>query len=321
MKAAVLHQFGAPPRYEDFPDPTPGADELLLHVKAVSLENADRAMATGQHYASRQMMPQLPAIAGFDGIGALEDGRLVGFGGLKPPYGSMAERVVIPNGYFVPVPEGVDALTAAAVPAGALTSLFPLKWTAKLQPGETVLVNGATGFSGRLAVQIAKLLGAGRVVGTGRNPASLRALAALGADAVIYLTQPDAQLAEAFTREAGPGCNVILDFLWGHPTEALIQTLIPRELSFAKRRVRLIQIGEIAGPAISLTGDALRTSGLEICGAGAGLTPEAIREGTTMVWDLIRAGKLHADVEAVPLKDIEAAWQRDLHGQRLVIVP
>ena len=85
--------------------------------------------------------------------------------------------------------------------------------------------------------------------------------------------------------------------------------------------MRLIQIGEIAGHAISLTADALRTSGLEICGAGAGLTPEAIGEGTTIVWDLIRAGKLHADVEAVPLQDIESAWQRDLHGQRLVIVP
>jgi len=221
----------------------------------------------------------------------------------------------------VPVPEGVDALTAAAVPAGALTSLFPLKWGARLQPGETVLINGATGFSGQLAVQIAKQLGAGRVVGTGRNPASLRALAALGADAVIDLTQPDAQLAEAFTREAGEGYDVILDFLWGHPTEVLLQTLVPHELSFAKRRVRLIQIGEMAGRAISLTAESLRTSGLEICGAGAGLTPEAVGEGSSLAWDLIRAGKLRADIEAVPLKDIEAAWQRALHGQRLVIVP
>jgi len=322
MKAAVLHQFGALPRYEDFPEPTLGANQFLVTVKAVALENIDRALAAGTHYASRQFLPRLPAIIGADGIGALADGRLIGFGGAQPPYGAFAERAVIPNGYFAPVPDGVDALTAAALPAAALTSLFPLKWSAKLQPGETVLVNGATGFSGRLAVQMAKLLGAGRVVGTGRHPASLGALPGLGADAVIDLTQPQAQLAECLAREAGPGgYDVILDFLWGQPTEVLIQTLVPPELSFARHRVRLIQIGEKAGPSIALGADALRTSGLEIYGASAGLTPEAVSEGTRLVWDLIRAGQLKADIEAVPLQDIESAWQRQLHGQRLVIVP
>jgi NADPH2:quinone reductase len=323
MKAALLHGFGEAPRYEDFPDPAPGENEILVQVKAVALENIDKAMAKGTHYASRQLLPKLPAIVGFDGIGMLEDGRLIGFGGMRPPYGSMAEIVVIPKANYVPVPAEVDAVTAAALPGPALTSLFPLRWNARLQPGETVLVNGATGVSGKLAVQIAKLLGAGRIIGTGRQEESLKQLGELGADAVIDLKQSDEQLAEAFLKEAGTtGYHVILDFVWGHPTEVLIKTLVPRELSFARHRIRLIQIGEMAGPTISLSADALRTSGLEISGAGAGIFPEAVAEGTNQIWDWLKEGKLHMDVEQVPLKDVESAWQRtDLHGKRIVIVP
>jgi NADPH2:quinone reductase len=115
---------------------------------------------------------------------------------------------------------------------------------------------------------------------------------------------------------------VVLDFLWGHPTELLIQALTPEQLSFARHSIRLVQIGEAAGPAISFAADALRTSGLEIRGAGGGVTPEAIAEGTRQVWEWIQAGKLQAEIEQVPLQDVESAWQRaDLHGKRIVIVP
>ena len=322
MKAAVLHKFGETPKFQDFPDPIPGEGEILVQVKAVPLENVDKMMAEGSHFASHQFLSTLPAIVGFDGIGMLEDGRLVGFGGVKSPYGAMAEKTVVPNGYTVPIPEGVDAVTAAALPASALTSLFPLKWGAKLQPGETVLVNGATGVSGRLAVQIAKLLGAGRVIGTGRNEESMRQIKELGADAVVDLKQTDDDLSKSFKEAAGEGYDVILDFLWGHPTEVLIKTLVPTQLSFAKRRIRLTQIGEKAGTTISLSADSLRTSGLEISGGGAGLTPEAIGEGTNQVWDLIKANKLHLDIETVPLREIESAWKRtDFQGKRIVIIP
>ncbi len=257
----------------------------------------------------------------FDGIGMLDDGRLVGFCGVKAPYGAMAEKTVIPEGYHVPVPEGVDAVTAAALPASALASIFPLKWGAKLQEGETVLVNGATGVSGRLAVQIAKLLGAGRVVGTGRNPNSMKQVRGFGADAVIDLNQSDEKLAEAFKNEAGAGYDVILDFLWGHPTDVLIKTLVPDELRMSKP-VRLVQIGEKAGATISLSADSLRTSGLQIFGGTAGITPEAMGEATTQVWDLIKANKLIMDIEQVLLKDIESVWERtDFQGKRIVIVP
>lgn len=323
MKAAVLSHFGSVPRYEDFPDPIPEQDEILVQVKAVALEHVDKAMAKGTHYASRQFLPTLPAIVGSDGIAMRDDGQLIGFGGLHPPYGAMAEKAVLPKLYQVPIPDGVDAATAATIPGSALTSLLPLRWGAKLQPDETVLINGATGFTGKLAAQVARLLGAKRVLGTGRNAVRLVELRDLGADAVIDLKQSDANVVEAFKREAGAsGYQVILDFLWGHPTELLIEALVPREISFAKRRVRLVQIGEVAGPKISLAAEALRTSGLEILGAGGGLTAEFIAEGTQQVWEWIKAGKLQADIEQVPLKDVESAWKRtDVHGKRIVLVP
>ncbi|QBD81111.1 zinc-binding alcohol dehydrogenase family protein [Ktedonosporobacter rubrisoli] len=323
MKAAVLHNFGEVPRFEDFPDPIPGKDEILVTVKAVALENIDRALASGTHYASRQLVPRLPAIVGLHGIAMSDDGQLVGCAGLHPPYGAMAEKAVISQTNQAPIPAGVDAATAATVPASALTALFPLKGGAKLQAGETVLINGATGFSGKLAVQVARLLGAERVIGTGREAAQLAQLHELGADAVIDLSQAEADVLKAFKREAGTsGYQVILDYIWGHPTELLLEALTPQEISFAKHRVRLVQIGEKAGPRISLAAEALRTSGLEILGAGAGLTPEVLAEGTQQVWEWIKAGKLRAEIEQVPLCDIESAWQRsDVHGKRIVIVP
>jgi len=321
MKAAVLHNFGESPRYEDFPDPIIGENETLVHVKAIALENVDRAIAKGLHYASKQFYPQFPAIIGHSGIGTLNNGRMVGFGGIKPPYGSMAQKVVIPKGYYAEIPEGVDAAVAAVVPASALTSLLPLRWLAKLQQGETVLINGATGVSGKIAIQIAKLLGAGKMIGTGRNEKSLEEIRKLGADIMIDLKLPEEKLAQAFANEIEKGCDVILDFLWGRPTEILLKTLVPTQLGFAKRRVRLIQIGEMAGSSLSLSAETLRTSGLEIYGSG-NIPHEVIPESTAQVWDFIKDGKLHMEIERVPLKDIQNAWeQEDVHGKRIVIVP
>jgi NADPH:quinone reductase-like Zn-dependent oxidoreductase len=319
MKAAVLHNFGETPKYEDFPDPTPGQDEVLIQVKAVALEIIDRMMVEGTHFASQQFLSTLPAIIGFDGIGTLEDGSLIGFGGTRPPYGAMAEKTVVPKTNVVPIPEGIDPVAATAIPT-ALTAL-PLKFAGKFQPGETVFINGATGAAGKAAIQVAKLLGAGRVVGTGRNEASMKRSIELGADTMIDLKQSDERLIAAFKKEIGHGCDIILDFLWGHPTELLIKALVPEELTFGKR-VRLIQIGETAGSSISLPADALRTTGLEIYGATAGLSPEVMSEGSNQAIEWIKTGKLQIDIEQVPLKDIERLWKRtDFQGKRIVVVP
>lgn len=217
------------------------------------------------------MFSGFPAIVGHSGVGTTTDGSLVAFGGVQPPYGTMAEKVVFAQQnkiYLQPVPGGIDPLIAAALPASALTSFFPLQWSAKLGKGETVLINGATGVSGKLAIQVARLLGAGRIIGTGRNDEGLHEILKLGAHAAIDLKQSDKQIKEAFTKEAGKGYDNILDFLWGHPTELLLETLVPKQAGFATHRTRFVQIGQSAGKNITLPAEALRTSGLELMSIG-----------------------------------------------------
>jgi NADPH2:quinone reductase len=236
----------------------------------------------------------------------------------------MAETTVVPRAFCLPVPDAVDDLTAAALPNPAMSSWLALAWRAKLQPGETVLVLGATGVAGRLAVQVARHLGAGRVVGAGRNAEALAALAGLGADATIRLEGSDSDLEEAFARQAGDGgYDVVLDYLWGRPTEALVAALTGHDLTAEPTRTRLVQIGEMAGPILRLPAEAVRSSGLEVMGSGGGsIPPAAIFETFPRLWKLAAKGELRIDVEPVPLPDVQAAWQRsDLGGRRLVLVP
>jgi NADPH2:quinone reductase len=318
MKAAVLHEYGGVPRYEEFPDPVAGDDELLIEVRAAAVENVDRMVAAGTHFASAQLMPKLPAIPCFDGVGALADGTLVGFGLPRPPYGALAEVTVVPRANVTPVPEGIEP--AVAVVLGSAITGFCIQTAGGFSPGETVLIQGATGVAGRLAVQVARLLEAGRIVATGRDDAALEEVAALGADAVINTAVPDDDLVAAYAREAEGGYDVVLDFLWGRPTELLIRALVPDRLAHAKP-TRLVQVGESAGPAIRLTADGLRTSGLEIYGAAKGLDAEVMADAYARVVEWARAGELRFALERVPLSEIESAWSRtDLRGKRLVVV-
>ena len=320
MKAAVISGFGETPQYTDVSNPVIANDETLVYVKAAALENFDKGTASGLHYSSKKLFPRFPAIVGNDGVGITENGDMVAFGNIRPPYGAYAEMVAA--GYTVPIPAGIDAAQAAGIVPSALTSLLPLKYAAKLQPGEIVCINGATGASGRIAVQVAKLLGAGKVIATGRNEASLKLVSTLGADEVISLLQNDEQLAESFIAVRGEqGFDVVLDFLWGHPAEVLIDTFIPKEAGFAKKRIRYMQIGQKAGSHISITGSAFRTSGLEMMGIGK-ITNEVLYAEIDTIWNWIKENKLFMDIERVPLKNISEAWQRtELAGRRLVIVP
>jgi NADPH2:quinone reductase len=319
MKAAVLHEIGGVPRYEDFPDPVAGEDEVIIDVRAVAVENVDKAIAAGTHYASRRYTAQLPAIPAFDGIGTLPDGTVVGFGNPRPPYGALAEKTVVAKGAYAPITEGIDPAIATVL--GTAITGMSITTAADFVPGETVLVQGATGVAGRLAVKVARLLGAGRIVATGRDDDQLREVLALGADTVINTAVPDEALAQAYLDVKGEGYDVVLDYLWGRPTEILLRTLIPESFAFPKP-TRVIQVGESAGATIVLAAQSLRTSGVEIYGAAKGLGPQTMGEvyGQIVTW--ARSGELTFDVERVPLSDIETAWQRtDLRGRRLVVLP
>src|ERR1700691_5068187 len=210
VKAAVLHEVGEIPRYEEFPDPVAGEDEVIVDVKAVAVENVDKMVAAGTHYASSRYISQLPTIPGFDG-----GGTLLGFASPRPPSGALPAKTVVASNAVAPIPAGLDAATAVVL-ATAITGMS-IKTAAGFVPGETVLIQGATGVAGRLAVKVARLLGAGRIVATGRDSGKLREVQALGADTVISTKVCDDELAQAYRDARGDGYDVVVDFLWGRP--------------------------------------------------------------------------------------------------------
>ncbi len=320
MKAVVLHEFGKPPRYEDFQDPVPAEGEVPIKVRAAALTRISKSRAGGLHYDSYR---KLPTVCGVDGVGELENGSRVFFGGCPPPYGTMAEQTVAPKAWCGPIPDGIDDVIAAALPNAALSSWLPLVYRAGIQKGETVLILGATGVAGKVAIQVAKNLGAGRVVAAGRNEQILQTLPNLGADAVISLNLSDQDLAKAFAQEASEHrLNIILDYVWGHPTEVLVSALTRHDLMAEESRIRLISIGSLAGLVASIPSAALRSSGLEIYGSGGGsVAHQAIVQTIPQMWALAVSGKLRIDTTPLPLTDAEEAWNRQESGSRIVFLP
>jgi len=320
MKAAVLHELGKAPRFADFAEPTPGEEEALVRVRAASLKSVDKQLASGAHFASPR---ELPVICGTDGLGILEDGTRVFFGGSRRPYGAMAESTVAPRAFCFPVPVELDDATAAALPNPAVSAWLSLTHCAKLVPGEIVLILGATGVTGKLAVQIAKLLGATRVVGAGRNQQVLSALRELGTDTVIPLDQPEDSLKSAFAQEAGEaGFDVIIDYVWGRPTEVLLAAITKSEFAAAAKPTRLVQVGENAGPTISLPAAVLRSTPLTIVGTGGIPSREILVDAMQQVMTRAARGKLRIETKRVPLAEIERVWDRPQpSGRRIVLVP
>jgi len=321
MHAAVLHAIGTVPRYEEFPDPLVAEQDrdTIVHVHAAALKPVDRQLASGSHYASPR---ELPCVCGSDGVGHLDSGQRVFFGGPRAPHGAMAERTLAPHAFTFPVPENVNDETAAALPNPGVSALLALSYRAKLVRRESVLILGATGVTGKLAVTIAKLLGAGRIVAAGRHQQTLNTLTNLGADATISLELPGTELSDAFLREAGQsGFQVVIDYLWGRPAEALLTAITRREFAAIQSETRYVQAGESAAPAITLPAAVLRSTALTMMGT-AGIPPrEVLNEAFHQVMAWAADGDLRIDTERVPLAEIENAWQRDHPGRRLVIIP
>ena len=319
MDAAVLHSLGRSPRYEQFPEPVAGDGEVTVEVHAAALKPIDKQLAAGSHYASPR---EFPLVCGTDGVGRLGDGQRVFFGGARPPFGTMAQRTVVSRAFTFPVPDNLSDETAAALPNPGVSAWLSLSFRARLAPGENVLVLGATGTAGKLAVRIAKLLGAGRVVAAGRNQAVLGTLNALGADATISLDAPAQELEQAFAREAGgQGFQVVIDFVWGRPAEAFLAAITRREFAVIRSATRFVQVGESAGPAISLPAAVLRSTPITIMGTAGIPGRDVLADALDRVMAYAANGELGIETERVPLADVEAAWQREPQDRRLVIVP
>ncbi len=313
MKAAVVNVLGQPPRYQDFPEPTPAEGEVLIHVRTAGLHPIVKALASGSHYAGKG---EVPAIPGVDGVGTLDDGRRVYFGFARSPWGTMCERTVASPSRCLPLPDDIDDAQAAAIANPGMSAYLSIKERARLVRGETILTLGATGVAGHLAIQAARHLGASRIIGAGRN---LDALAGENVDALISLNQPDDAIRDAFAVEAKKGVDVVIDYLWGHPTELLLQALATGFDPNAARATRLVEVGESAGKTISLPGATLRSIDLKMMGSGFGSFPlQRILEAIPTLFALSAAGTLTVPVEPVPLADVESAWTRKTTGKRIV---
>jgi NADPH2:quinone reductase len=320
MNAAVVHSFDAPPRYTTFAEPVVAEGERLVRVTAAGLHPIVKALAKGMHYGSSG---ELPFIAGIDGAGRLEDGARVYFGIARSPFGSFSERGLAASWMCLPLPEGIDDVTAAGIANPAMSSWVALTMRAKFAAGESVLILGATGVAGQLAVQVAKRLGARRVIAAGRNPQALERLKALGADAVIPLDQDQAALVSSFRGElAGEGVDVVLDYVWGQPAERVLEAISQKGLRKASSRIRFIQIGESAGKTISLPAATLRSSGLELLGSGFGSASlDQILVALAEFFQVAAREPFQFRTKAAALRDVEALWNEADEGTRLVFQP
>ena len=317
MKAAIVTGPGKTPIYGDFNEPAPKAGEELIHVTASALSQLTKGRASGAHYSSSG---QFPLVAGVDGVGRTADGRRVYFALPDAPFGAMAEKVAVRREQCIPLPEGVDDVTAAAIANPGMSSWAALKERARLVAGENVLINGATGVAGRLAVQIAKHMGAKKVIATGRNAEALEELKGLGADVTLSLTLPAEDLEAAFHEQfAGDGVHVVLDYLWGKSAEMLIVAAAKADRDGVQ--VRYVDIGSMSGGNITLPAAAIRAADLLLMGSGIGSVPVAgLLDAISGVMQAVVPGKLQIETEPVPLKNVEENWNKDSGGSRVVFV-
>jgi NADPH:quinone reductase-like Zn-dependent oxidoreductase len=319
MHAAVVRSFDHPPRYETYDTPEPAeAGETVVDVLAAGLHPRVRSGASGTHYTSTGTLPMIP---GIDGVGRLPDGQRIYFVVPDDTWGSMAERAVVDPRRTVPLPENVDVAKVAAAMNPAMSSWVALRRRVPLQEGQSVLVLGATGNAGAMAVQVAKRLGAGRVIGAGRNQARLDELPAVGADAVVALADDPEVTADRLGKAAAE-VDIVIDYLWGEPASIAMMALLKARAD-RSRALDWIQIGAMAGPTIELPSVALRSANLRIQGNGQGaVSPRGYLAELPSLVDEIDAGTIKVEVRTVPLSDVESAWNApETPGVRTALIP
>ncbi len=319
IHAAVVRSFDDPPRYEPFDLPAPAdEDQAVVEVLATGLHPRVRSGASGSHYTSAGKLPLVP---GIDGVGRREDGRVVYFVADDDLVGPMATRTVIDTRRSVELPEGTDVLKIAAAMNPAMSSWVALRRRVPIEPGQSVLILGATGSAGQMAVQVAKRLGAGEVIGAGRDKARLDALAYFGADATVALTDDASQTAAALAQAASE-VDLVIDHLWGRPASEAMMALL-RARSDRSRALNWIQIGSMAGPTIELPSVALRSANFRLQGNGQGAvsTRAYLAELPSLIEEIDHGG-LAVTARPAPLAGVETVWSApEAPGGRTVFVP
>ena len=310
MRAAILREHGAVPQVGELDDPA-GAE--VLDVLAAGLNPVDVRIASGAFPNERH---EPPYVAGKEGVGRRADGSLVYFDASVEPYGAFGERTEIPAGGGYPVPDGLDPALAVCLGVSGLAAWLPLEWRGGLEPGQSVLILGASGVVGQIGVQAAKLLGAGRVVAAARSEDGLERARALGADATVQLGQAQQDQLAAELREAagGDGFDLVLDPLWGEPAVAALAALKP----FG----RLAQIGQSADANATLSSSAVRAKPVEIVGYTNYTAGEERKAAAyARMAAHAAAGEIKVPVERVSLDAVPELWGRSGTGRKLVVVP
>jgi NADPH2:quinone reductase len=307
MRAAILRSAGAEPQLGEFDEPVAGDGQAVLDVSVAGVNPIDIRLASGQLGP-----PRVPSIVGLESVGTLADGRRVYCGSSISPYGSWAPRTLIDPERAFPVADGLDDALAVALGISGIAAWLALEHDAKVRRGESVLVLGATGTVGLIAVQAAKLLGAKRVVAAGRNAERLKRAAELGADATVSLEEGD--LAAAFKEAAGgDGPTHIVDTLWGAPAVAAIQAAAPGW--------RLVQVGQSAGAEATVASAVIRGKMGELYGYTDFAVPKDVfsEQYLRLVGHAV-AEEIVFDIETYPLERVAEAWERQVNGANAKIV-
>lgn len=320
MKAAIIEEAGKGPVYGDFRQPVAQSGQEIIAMRAAALTHLTKARASRAHYSSDQVFP---AVVGSEGVGITQDGRRVYFVLPEAPFGAMAEKTLVRSARCVPVPDELDDITAAAIANPGMSSWAALTERAQLKSGETVLVNGATGSAGRLAVQIAKYMGAGKVIATGRDNSALEELKSIGADAVIpfSLGPSDSdgtrQYENALKDHFSAGVDIVLDYLWGKSAETLIVAAAKEGKEAVP--IRFIHIGGASLQDVQLPGAALRSSALVLMGSGINSVPFPSLLGAVRgVFQAAIPAHLKINIKTIPLSLVNQAWHEDSGKARVV---
>jgi NADPH:quinone reductase-like Zn-dependent oxidoreductase len=321
MKAAIVTAAGKTPTYADFDTPVAKPGRELISVRASAPSQFTKSRASGSHYSSDR---ELPVVAGSDGVGVTQDGRRVYFALPEAPFGALAEFCTVRPQQCVELPDSLDDITAAAIANPGMSAWAALVERAHLAPGDTVLINGATGTAGRVAVQLAKYLGAAKVIATGRNPKELEEVKQLGADVVIPFTfgvlHPSGvkDYENALDQVFASGIDVVIDYLWGGSAKAIIVAIAK---TFEDgRAVRFVHVGEVSREEnIELPGAALRSSAIVLMGSGVKSVPlPALLQAIRRVFEAVQPAGLKIATTVVPLAEVERTWEESSGKPRVV---
>ncbi|HEX4502329.1 MAG TPA: zinc-binding alcohol dehydrogenase family protein [Scandinavium sp.] len=313
MKAAVVFDPATGPIYADFAQPFATEQQQIIKVTASAISHVVKSRASGKHYS---FDGTLPFIAGIDGTGVTPDGKRVYFVFPPSPWGSMAQYAPVDNAHCLPLPDGLDDATAAAMANPGMSAWAALVNRANFKAGETVLINGATGSAGQLAVQIARHLGAKKIIATGRN---VQTLATLDADATVLLTDDATTLNQTLAAHAAEQIDVIVDYLWGNSAELLLKALA--KYAPGVEPVRYVQVGSLSGQEIALPGAVLRSSPIQLMGSGIGsLSLPALVQATGEMLQAAVAGKFRIAHKTVSLSEVAQAWPLDNSQNRTVFL-